>query len=194
MRTFRAVCANGRSLEVEVRPADAVDVSAVIDLLSEASRWLGSKGIDQWPERFDDELIAASAERGELYAAVTGNTLAGTLTLQWSDPMFWGERADAGFVHRLAVRRAYSGLGRQLIDWADHRTENHGRPFLCLDTLTANQRLRRYYEDLGFRRAGEIPGPADHPTARLPDKWTATLYERPVAVHRRFPYEEPSLR
>jgi hypothetical protein len=55
-----------------------------------------------------------------------------------------------------------------------------GRSFLCLDTLSSNTRLCRYYEDIGFRAVGEIAGPADHPTDPSIGAWRATLYERAV--------------
>jgi hypothetical protein len=38
--------------------------------------------------------------------------------------------------------------------------------FLCFDTISSNTRLRRYYEEMGFRVVGEIDGPAGHPTDR----------------------------
>jgi GNAT superfamily N-acetyltransferase len=100
------------------------------------------------------------------------------VTLQWSDPPFWGDRHDAGFVHRLAVRRSHTGSGRALLDWAEGQVAARGRSFVCLDTLSSNTRLRRYYEDMGFRAVGEITGPADHPTDPALGQWRATLYEK----------------
>lgn len=167
-------------MTVQVRQAEVSDVPAVIDVLSGASRWLRSRDIIQWPERFEDSFIAASAQRGELYVAVDGDSVVATITLQWSDPMFWGQRSDAGFFHRLAVSRSHAGLGRRLIDWADRQTEQHGRPFLCLDVMTSNRRLRAYYESLGFEKVGDIQGPPEHPHGAAHGAWQATLYHRPV--------------
>lgn len=167
-----------------VRLATPGDVAAVIDVLAEASAWLRSKDIHQWPPRFSEGFIAATAEGGELYVAVECSDLVGTITLQFSDPMFWGERADAGFFHRLAVRRSHAGLGRSLIDWADRQTEAGGRPFLCLDAMTSNRRLRDYYEAMGFEEVGQIEGPAEHPHSAAHGRWQATLYQRPVGRYR----------
>ncbi len=44
------------------------------------------------------------------------------MNLQWSDPFFWGDNdTDAGYVHRLAVRRDHAGrgFGEALLAWAD---------------------------------------------------------------------------
>jgi ribosomal protein S18 acetylase RimI-like enzyme len=167
---------------LEVRAARPDDIDAVADLLAEASAWLQSKGIAQWPARFSADFLAACIQRGELFVAADGEVIGGTVTLQWSDPPFWGDRDDAGFVHRLAVRRSYagSGCGRALLRWAEDEARMRGRSFLCLDTLSSNARLRRYYEDMGFRLVGEIEGPADHPTDPALVGWRAVLYEKAI--------------
>ncbi|MGH8989076.1 MAG: GNAT family N-acetyltransferase [Acidimicrobiales bacterium] len=171
-------------VEIDIRLATASDVTAAIDVLSEASAWLRSIGIAQWPERFADSFVAATAERGELYVAVEGPEVVGTMTMLWSDAMFWGDRRDAGFVHRLAVMRSHAGVGRRLIDWADEQAEQHRRSYLCLDTLSSNRKLREYYEELGFELVGEVDGPREHPHTAAHGRWQASLYERLVGQHR----------
>jgi GNAT superfamily N-acetyltransferase len=153
----------------------------VADILAEATAWLGGKGIAQWPARFSGDFLLGHVRRGELYVATDAGGVVGTVTLLWSDPPFWGDRDDAGFVHRLAVRRSHAGLGRKLLTWAEGQVAERGRPFVCLDTLSSNARLRRYYEDLGFRRVGEITGPVGHPTDPALGAWRATLYEKAIA-------------
>jgi ribosomal protein S18 acetylase RimI-like enzyme len=165
---------------LEIRPAEPEDVAAAGEILADASAWLQARGIAQWPARFSDEFLLGSVRRGELYVAGVGAALVATLTLQWSDPPFWGDRQDAAFVHRLAVRRSHAGVGRSLLDWAEQAAADRGRSFLCLDTLSSNVRLRRYYEDLGFREVREISGPADHPTDPVLGAWRAVLYEKRV--------------
>ena len=169
-------------MPLAIRPAGPDDVEAVADVLAEVSAWLQSKGIAQWPARFSADFLLGYVERGELYVATEDGDVVGTLTLQWTDPPFWGDRQDAGFVHRLAMRRSHTGSGRALLDWAEGQVAAKGRSFLCLDTLSSNTRLRRYYEDLGFRAVGEITGPADHPTDPALGQWRATLYEKAVLM------------
>src|SRR5437879_5851147 len=118
-------------MTVDIRSATPRDVDVVIDILAEVSGWLMAKGISQWPARFPRDIVAETVDRGELYVAALGQELVATVTLQWSDPAFWGERDDAGFVHRLAVRRAYAGAGHLLIDWAEQQAARCGRRHLC---------------------------------------------------------------
>jgi GNAT superfamily N-acetyltransferase len=165
-------------MDPAIRAAADADVGVVIDVLAEASAWLAAQGIQQWPVRFAEDFIAAVAAEGNLYVAVVDSKIVGTVTLQWSDPLFWGERSDAGFLHRLAVRRASAGLGVKLIAWAEQVAMAKGREYLCLDTLKSNLRLRRYYEELGFQKVGEITGPATHPHTKAHGGWSAVLYER----------------
>jgi len=167
-------------VSLDIRPAGPDDVGVVVDILAESSAWLRTKGITQWPEHFPRDLVMLTAERGELYVAVSGDEITATATLQWSDPAFWGEREDAGFLHRLAVRRRDAGIGRAMIEWAQQQVVAHRRAYLCLDCLSSNARLRRYYEDLGFHRVGEINGPFDHPHSAAHGAWRATLYEKMV--------------
>jgi GNAT superfamily N-acetyltransferase len=171
-------------MPLEIRLAAPDDIDVVVDVLAEVSAWLRTKGIKQWPARFPVDFFQSYVRRGELYVATIAAEIVGTVTLQWSDPSFWGDREDAGFVHRLAVRRSHAGWGRTLLDWAEQKAVERGRSFLCLDTLSNNTRLRRYYEDMGFRAVGEINGPADHPTDPVLGAWRAVLYEKAIVPRR----------
>jgi hypothetical protein len=54
----------------------------------------------------------------------------GTVTLQWSDKKFWGDLPlDAGYVHKLAIKRSYGGkrLGLRLLAWAEAKLERKAR-------------------------------------------------------------------
>lgn len=165
-----------------VRPAAAGDLDTVIGLLAGPTAWARQRGVAQWPARFPRAVLQAAVERGELYVVEAGGEIRGTITLALSDPEFWGDRDDAAFVHRLAIRRSARGLGRELVAWADEAAAAAGRRYLCLDCISTSVRLRRYYEDLGFRCVGERSGPASHPHTAAHGPWRAALYERPVGA------------
>ena len=79
--------------------------------------------------------------------AETDGVVVGTLSLNWSDPGFWRNRSDTGFVHRLAVERsaATQGLDEGLFSWAGGEMLGRGRVWLCVDVIYENARLRSYY-------------------------------------------------
>ena len=75
-------------------------------------------GIVRWPDRFTPTSLLPTLEVGDLYVVPDEASLVATVTLQWTDPMFWGDRADAGFIHRLGVRRSHVGIGTSIFRWA----------------------------------------------------------------------------
>jgi GNAT superfamily N-acetyltransferase len=161
--------------------AQMSDASEVLDILDEACRWLRSRGVRQWPERFELAWIKPALARGETWLASSDGRTVGTITVSWSDPAWEHDEADAGYVHRLAVRRSAAGLGTGLLDWAKTHCRRRGRRFLRLDCVAANGELRRYYEGLGFVHKGDVVvlGPPSERTqgeVRLPET-TVSLYE-----------------
>jgi GNAT superfamily N-acetyltransferase len=114
----------------------------------------------------------SSRSRGEKFTLdLVGETPAGTLTLQWADPVFWGEMPpDAGYVHKLAVRPTYAGqkIGLEMLRWAEATARKAGKRFLRLNCLAEDMKIRDYYEHAGFLYKGNVAGP----------KAMATLYEK----------------
>jgi ribosomal protein S18 acetylase RimI-like enzyme len=158
--------------DLEVRRAEPEELETVVGILSECARWLLGRGIRQWPDPFPAGRVAELLEGGAFHVARLDGEVVATFALLWSDPVFWGERPpDAGYVHAVAVRRAYAGqgIGRGLIDWAAEQAAAAGREYLRLDCLSENAALRAYYEGMGFAPRGEVEI----------DDFKATLFERP---------------
>ena len=163
--------------QISIVQAQASELDIVVDILEEAASWLASRGIDQWrPGSFLGPRYASIADqvnRGEIYLAMLDGKPVGTLTLQWEDKKFWGDVPDdAGYVHRIAIRRACAGigLGRQLLQWAERAAAAAGKDFLRLDCMAENQALCEYYERANFEYRGEIQGKG----------WRGRLYEKKV--------------
>ena len=158
----------------QIMPATIDDLARVISILEDASAWLRDRGLDQWPTRFAPDPIAQAIKRGEVFMALVEGQVAGTLTLQWADPTVWrGVPDDAGYVHRLAIRREFGGrgLGYAMLHWAGQTVVEAGRRFLRLDCWAENRALCRYYENVGFTPRGKVEGPG----------WSAALYEKDLA-------------
>ena len=133
--------------------ADAAEIS---EILLGAARWLEARGEPMWK---GDELLPqntlADIEAGMFFIAQRGNSLAGVLKFQLEDPLFWPDlpQGEAAFVHRLAVRREFAGIGvsTELLKWAADRAQSIGRGYLRLDCEASRPRLRAFYERCGFR-------------------------------------------
>jgi ribosomal protein S18 acetylase RimI-like enzyme len=160
---------------VKVERAAPEEVGEVVAVLSEAAAWLRTRGIEQWPDPYPADWVESSIRRGETYLARDGGEVVGTITLRWEDRAFWGEQPPvAGYVHGIAVRREFAGLGPRLLEWADGQVRAARRDFLRLDCRTDNPKLRAYYEGHGFVHRGD---------ATVAD-FRTSLYERCCGIER----------
>ncbi|MET7426801.1 GNAT family N-acetyltransferase [Dactylosporangium sp. NPDC005555] len=136
--------------------ATAADVADVLAILDEAAAWLAAGGVRQWPAGFDAAWVTPAVERGETWLVRAGGDPAGTVTLDWSDPLWTDEPAPAGYLHRMAVRRRYAGTGRTILAWAAGQARDRDATALRLDCVDGNAALRAYYEAAGFRHRGDV--------------------------------------
>jgi len=154
---------------MRVRRAGPGDLEVVLAVLADAARWLKARDIEQWPDRMPVEWVKPAIERGETWLAEVDGKTTGTLVVQWDDPIFWaGYPADAGYLHRLAVRRPGTRQGGELLQWAERHSAGNGRSFLRLDCVAWNARLRAYYERAGYEHVGDV----------TVDKYTEARYEK----------------
>ena len=167
-----------------LRQASAEDLPVVFALLNDAAEWLASRGIDQWPARFerDNEWRAQRIEKyvadGYTYIASDERGYVATITLSpEADPDFahgWPDGpGNALYVYRMATMRRAAGcnVGARLLDWAGGRAVRDGHTWIRLDVHRHNHELQRYYERLGFTRVG---------TAVAPPRGSGALYQRPA--------------
>jgi len=140
----------------EFQAAAPAQLDDVLSVLNEAAAWLHARGVSQWPERFEPSWVEGAIGRGETWLVSVDGTLSGTVTLDWSDPI-WSDAGDAAaYLHRMAVRRAAAGLGAAILTWAKDAARRHGRTALRLDCVASNDRLRAYYEAAGFVHRGDV--------------------------------------
>jgi len=163
----------GIKSDVRIVRAQQADLDRVLEILEEASRWLISKDLEtQWhPGPTFRQSILENIDRGEVYVAKDLKATVGTITLQWSDMKFWGDLPpNAGYVHKLAIKRSYSGqsLGFRMMEWAETKARAEGMTHLRLDCLASNKTIREYYEKAGFVHVRDTLAPG----------WKASLYEK----------------
>lgn len=140
----------------ELRRADVDRMDDILTVLDSAALWLRSKGVVQWPDRFEADDVLTSLVQGDTWLALVDGVAAGTITVNWADPLWDSTNDDGGYVHRLAVLRSSQGLGRQLLEWAAEETSQRGRRFVRLDCVATNGDLRAYYESAGFHHRGDV--------------------------------------
>jgi hypothetical protein len=139
-----------------IRPATPADTAEVSAILTEAAQWLAHTGRLMWR---DNELasgrIAEDVANGLFIIAERDGVAAGTMKYQLEDMLFWPDVpfGEAGYMHRLAVRRCFAGgeVSHDLFSWALWKTIDLNRPYLRLDCEASRPKLRAIYERFGFR-------------------------------------------
>jgi GNAT superfamily N-acetyltransferase len=143
-------------MQISIRQASTPDTQKVSAILLEAAEWLKSSGKPMWRgHELSEEKISSDVCDGLFFISEVSGEPAGTIKFQLEDPLFWPEcpPGESAYVHRLAVRRRFSGgtVSNTLLDWAVERTRGLNRPYLRLDCESSRLRLRAVYEKFGFK-------------------------------------------
>jgi ribosomal protein S18 acetylase RimI-like enzyme len=132
-----------------------VDVS--IDIMKEVAEWGRSKGyrvwLDDWLCR--DKLINDEATENTFCVGYIDNKPACTFILQWSDSTWWPDavKYEAAYIHKLCVRREFSGMGlvQKCLDYISQECKKKGAKYIRLDTGWDESKMKEIYTNLGFK-------------------------------------------
>jgi GNAT superfamily N-acetyltransferase len=131
---------------------------AVSEVMQEAARWVTTWRAQLWdPDLLGEAFTRPIIARGHMLTAKLDGELAAVMILEPEDPHFWPDYppGEAAYIHKLAVGRAFSGMGAPaaLVDYAATLALTQGRWRLRLD---CDRPLAGFYEKLGFRKVDEI--------------------------------------
>ena len=138
--------------------ASSHDSIAISDVLREAAQWMARYKRPLWePDMFDVAYAQSYIERREFLVAKRDRGIVGVTILQWNDTEFWPDYDDdnAGYIHKLAVRRLHAGCGvaEALIKEAGEKARSKKRNYLRLD---CDLELCPVYNRLGFSKIDEV--------------------------------------
>lgn len=155
---------------MQLEPAVAADLPAVVALRDEAARWLASRGIEQWApgERTVEQL---RGWLGDLYVLRRDGTVVASVALRDHDPDVWPRppvHGRAGYLHLLIVSRRHAGqrLGDAVLAWAEAELVRTGRDLARLDAVAANPALQRWYAARGYVAWDTVEVPGLSPVVR----------------------------
>lgn len=133
------------------------NIPDVLQILKENSEWLASLGIKQWePDyylvKFNEDYYNRAIKNGELYVAKVDGTVCGTFTFRNYD-LAWEDDGVSYFICNIGVKVSMHGneIGKTMIEFAKNEARNLGAEKLKLDCVSNNEKLNKYFEDLGFR-------------------------------------------
>jgi len=135
------------------------EVDNAICIMREVAKWCEVTGKNMW--KVDDLTkvkLMKDLSKENFYVGKIGNIVTSSMILQWHDQLFWPEAKHnvSGYIHKLCVKREYSGIGlsKLMIAHAIEECKKKGIYTLRLDTGWNRQKLCAFYESLGFIKVG----------------------------------------
>lgn len=129
--------------------------SDFLAILHEAGQWMVDNQQEMWQLNTltADNLIDAYT-RDNCYVMYIDQQPAATFILQWKDPLYYPDVPDntAGFIHKVAIRRSFSGqsLFAPILDFCRNQCLARNIHEIQLETDATRPSLLRFYERHGF--------------------------------------------
>lgn len=139
-------------------PTTPTDLELSFRFFNSAIAYQRSKGYELWPQ-FESSLIEREMAEGRHWKVTDGRQVLGIFSVQYQDPVIWGEKDKdpAVYLHRIAVNPELKGKGlmRVIKEWALNHAKEKNKLFLRMDTWGNNEQLRNYYIACGFTYIGQ---------------------------------------
>lgn len=137
------------------------EVEDAIKIMREVASWGRSVGLNVWKDEVltREKLLKNANEDDFCIGQVLGNN-ACCMILQWEDTLFWpnAKKNEAGYVHKLCVKRNYAsqGIPGKLVEFAIEECKKRNIKYLRLDTGLTKTKLCNLYISLGFEIVDKI--------------------------------------
>ncbi len=151
-------------MDIEIRQANLVDTTGLMDLVRACILKMQSQGIDQWGDIYPDRgTIQRDVDDGAAFIVRIAGVIAGMATLnEHQSPEYadvsWRFSGRPAVIHRLMVAPEAEGKGiaRALLRFLETRGESIGCNCIRLDVFVENPRAVRFYELSSYQRAGQV--------------------------------------
>jgi len=148
-----------------IKRAEHSDLREIKKLTEACAEAMIKQGIYQWNEHYPSiEKLQADIEKQELFKLVSNDKILGVIVLtpvkdEEYEPINWLSITENNlYVHRLATHPDHwgSGLGQQLMGFAENLAREENYESVRLDTFSLNQRNHKFYEARGYQKLGNI--------------------------------------
>jgi GNAT superfamily N-acetyltransferase len=147
-----------------IRKANSTDIKQIMIIIRETIAEMHSYGNHQWDENYPQEKdFLQDIQRGDLYVSDREGSLVGFACIKKVEPaeytsLPWSLQEPAMIVHRMAVAPAYrrSGIGTELMKFADEYALKNNVRYLKTDTYSINTKMNALFVKCGYKRIGEM--------------------------------------
>jgi len=135
-------------------------IDRTIAIMREVAQWCIDTGKETWKlEELTHQKLMNGLTEDNFYLGKMNGDDACCMILQWYDPLFWPDlmEFEAGYIHKLCVKREFAGLrlSENMVESAVKECHKRNVPYLRLDTGLHKKVLCNLYESLGFTKVGE---------------------------------------
>jgi len=148
---------------MRLRPANADEVAAFVELLEDAAAWMSGRGIDQWRPgsmRAQHAAFVQAQTRGEIWVLERAGRITGGAVLRSEPDPIWADMpvADAMYVGKLVVARdaTRENVGAAILSDLEAIARDRGAKCMRLDCVASNDSLARYYQRRGYYPRGSV--------------------------------------
>lgn len=149
------------------RPAEEADMPALMEIVAQAQAGLKKHKVDQWQDGYPrEENLRFDLARGELFALLHGQEIAGFFTLSTREEKSydaitdgkWTEGLAYCVLHRAAVAQKYRGgaMAAFLMKCVEQQAKVYGLRCIRTDTHKKNKPMQSLLRESGYRYRGNI--------------------------------------
>lgn len=148
---------------MDIRLAQKENISDIIDIIKERCDWLKNNNIDQWANnylgKYNEDYFNEVMQLHKLYIVEQKNKVIGVFLLKEEDKDYWDNNDEAYYIHHLATKVGYTGIGSKIIKFIEQLAKENLKKYIRLDCKKSNDELNQYYQKQGFiyKGCGEIP-------------------------------------
>ena len=133
------------------------DLPLILWFFEQAMKLNDRQGYKVW-RTIDETALQEDIENNLQYKIVQGNAVTCIFSVQFSDPLIWGERevSEAIYLHRIVVHPDFKGQRQfeYVVAWAKQLAQQRQLNYIRMDTWADNARIIQYYESFGFDLVG----------------------------------------
>jgi len=147
-------------MSYNIKIAKTDDTSLILELLNCVTLNLHKKNINQWTYPWNINEIEDEINKKHIYIFIKDLKIIGTFSLKDIDENFNFNfiKSSSIYLYRIAILPEYQGknIGKEIINYACEYSKDLNK-LLYLDCWAGNEKLRKFYTEVGFDFSGDFP-------------------------------------